>query len=31
MEDVIALQHPLKDKLRELVGLLKEMAAMMAA
>ena len=31
MEDVIALQQSLTDKLRELVALLKEMAAMMAA
>jgi hypothetical protein len=31
MEDVIALEHPLKDKLRELVALLKEMAAILAA
>ena len=31
MEDVIALEESLKEKLRELVALLKEMAAMMAA
>jgi hypothetical protein len=31
LEDVIALEQSLKEKLRELVGLLKEMAAMMAA
>lgn len=31
MEDVIALEQSLKDKLRELVGLLKEIAAQMAA
>ena len=31
LEDVIALEKSLKEKLRELVALLKEMAAMMAA
>ena len=31
LEDVLALEQSLKEKLRELVGLLKEMAAMMAA
>jgi hypothetical protein len=31
MEDVLALEQSLKDKLRELVALLKEMAAMLAA
>ena len=31
MEDVLALEESLKEKLRELVALLKEMAAMLAA
>lgn len=31
MEDVLALEDSLKDKLRELIALLKEMAAMLAA
>jgi hypothetical protein len=31
MEDVLVLEQSLKEKLRELVALLKEMAAMMAA
>jgi hypothetical protein len=31
LEDVIALEKSLKEKLRELVALLKEMAAMLAA
>lgn len=31
MEDVIALEDSLKEKLRELIGLLKEMAAILAA
>ena len=31
MEDVLALEKSLKEKLRELVALLKEMAALMAA
>jgi len=31
MEDVLALEIPLKDKFRELVALLREMAAILAA
>jgi hypothetical protein len=31
LEDVLALEQSLKDKLRELVALLKEMAALVAA
>ena len=31
MEDVLALEQSLKEKLKELISLLKEMAAMMAA
>ena len=31
MEEVLALEQPLREKLKELVGLLKEMAAILAA